>query len=74
MSLPFSYSVQPICTGLVTQAGPQKREDSRVRLGKLQKSNCFLKWNIRENLTKICKIKITDGRSGRRLKREGLYV
>lgn len=37
MSLPFSYSVQPTCTGLVTRAGPQKREDSRVRLGKLQK-------------------------------------
>lgn len=49
-------------------------KDEEKRLGKAQKSNCFLKWNIRENLTKICKIKIIDGESGRRLKREGLYV
>ena len=27
-------------------------------LGEAQKSRCSLNWNIRENLTKICKIKV----------------
>lgn len=49
-------------------------KDEEKRFGDAQKLNCFLKWNIRETLTKVYKIKITDGRNGRRLKREGLSV
>lgn len=50
-------------------------KDEEKRFGKAQKLKCFLtSENIRETLTKVYKIKITDGRNGRRLKREGLSV